>query len=134
MTARYGAYKNRDCLLRLSLSQWCATYKRRAVSKQALSTGRPEESKVNEARLHPLTMSIAYKYANSVHLLIFSSTAATPYPSLKRGAMAPVFSHLLAFLAIATTVQQTVSAVPLGNHRRRAADLPPYVLTYGRLL
>ncbi|KAL8971158.1 MAG: hypothetical protein Q9183_001181 [Haloplaca sp. 2 TL-2023] len=54
----------------------------------------------------------------------------SPISMLAEGAMAPVFSHFLAFLAIATSVQQTVSAVPLGNHKRQAAGLPPYVLTY----
>ncbi|KAL8873615.1 MAG: hypothetical protein Q9174_000940 [Haloplaca sp. 1 TL-2023] len=43
--------------------------------------------------------------------------------------MAPVFNQFLAVLSLATTIQQTVSAVPLGNQRRQAG-VPPYVLTY----
>ncbi|KAL8901354.1 MAG: hypothetical protein Q9207_005233 [Kuettlingeria erythrocarpa] len=45
--------------------------------------------------------------------------------------MAQLYSFLLAVLAIAFHAQRLVSAMPVENEKRQAAEVPPFVLSYG---
>ncbi|KAL8667186.1 MAG: hypothetical protein Q9202_000758 [Teloschistes flavicans] len=47
--------------------------------------------------------------------------------------MAPLYRHLLAMLATSTTFQLLTAAVPAGSHKRQAAGVPSFVLSYGTM-